>query len=582
MIPPRSLVLSLALVIAICVPTWSQQSTASVEGTIVEAGSGTPMGKTTVELRSISGSGVVIASARTNLDGRFYLRDVAPGAYRLVATRPGHITAEFGQRHPGGPGETFTLRDGQRIDAVQLTMSAGAVISGRITDQSKAVALAEVVAIRAISTEGRLSFNPVLSTRTNDLGEYSLFWLPPGRYYILGIIWDSPSAVVHYVTPDGMDNSSSATQRFIGRAVFMRVPSSGVADNEAHVPIYYPGTPDPQLASAIEVSPGAVMRGINIDAGPIALGRVRGTVTGLPAASVDMRPLTWTIYTAPAQRPNANVNSMGSFEMTAVPGRYTLTAFGSGMETYTIVDVRAGEVTNAVVSLSPGFTIHGRLNIERDSPALPDPALSSLRVALRPDPLAPGVSSFVSSALAPDGSFTIPEGTDTGPPEGDFRVLVEPLLLPPTQPGATPRNIVSLENFYVKSIRMGEIDVLYDRLRLTSQTQGPLTIVVGTNPGTVSGRVLDDRDEPMSGTTVVLVHDNGLRFRVDEKMTSSDSAGRFEFRNVPPGSYKVFAWDYVEVGTWQDPEFMRRFENLGTPIQVEEGGKVSVNVKVIK
>jgi hypothetical protein len=49
MIPPRSLVLSLALVIAICVPTWSQQSTASVEGTIVEAGSGTPMGKTTVE-----------------------------------------------------------------------------------------------------------------------------------------------------------------------------------------------------------------------------------------------------------------------------------------------------------------------------------------------------------------------------------------------------------------------------------------------------------------------------------------------------------------------------------------------------
>ena len=364
-----------------------------------------------------------------------------------------------------------------------MMMSPGAVISGRITDRGQAVALAEAVAIRAISTEGRLSFTPVLATRTNDLGEYSLFWLPPGRYYILAIVWDSPNAAVHYVTPDGTDNNSYATQRFIGRAVFMRTPSSGIADNEAHVPIYYPGTSDPQLANAIEVSPGAEIRGINIDAGPVALGRVRGTVTGMPATSVDMRPLTWTIYTAPAQRPNANVNSVGGFEMSAVPGRYTLTAFGSGRETYTIVDVRAGGVTNAVVSLSPGLTIQGRILIERASPVRPDPALPSLRVALRPDPLAPGVSSFVSSPLEPDGSFTIPEGTDTGPPEGDFRVLVEPLLLPPTQPGATPRSIpASLENLYVKSIRMGEIDVFYDRLHLTSQTQGPLTIVIGTNP----------------------------------------------------------------------------------------------------
>ena len=59
----------------------------------------------------------------------------------------------------------------------------------------------------------------------------------------------------------------------------------------------------------------------------------------------------------------------------------------------------------------------------------------------------------------------------------------KPLLLPPTQPGATPCDIpASLESFYVKSIRMGEVEVLYDRLRLTSQNQGPLTIVIGTIP----------------------------------------------------------------------------------------------------
>jgi len=126
---------------------------------------------------------------------------------------------------------------------------------------------------------------------------------------------------------------------------------------------------------------------------------------------------------------------------------------------------------------------------------------------------------------------------------------------------------------------LGDADVLYNRLRLTSATQDLLTIVVGTNPGTLDGRVLDE--QPVNGTTVVLVHDDGLRFRVEEKSTSSDASGRFEFRNVPPGAYKIFAWESVEPGAWQDPEFMRSFESRGMPARIEEGRKSSLEVNVI-
>jgi hypothetical protein len=129
---------------------------------------------------------------------------------------------------------------------------------------------------------------------------------------------------------------------------------------------------------------------------------------------------------------------------------------------------------------------------------------------------------------------------------------------------------------------MGEVEVLDDRIRLTSQTQGPLSIVIGSNPGTLVGRVLDDRNEPVLGTTVVLVHDDGPRFRVDEKVTSSNSAGRYEFRNVAPGTCKVFAWDHVEPGAWQDPAFMRGFENHGTPVRIEENEQTSLDLKVIQ
>jgi len=61
-------------------------------------------------------------------------------------------------------------------------------------------------------------------------------------------------------------------------------------------------------------------------------------------------------------------------------------------------------------------------------------------------------------------------------------------------------------------------------------------------------------------------------------VTHSDVAGRFQFQTIPPGSYKVFAWEAVDKGTWQDPELMRDYEALGKPLRIEEGMKASIDV----
>ena len=34
-----------------------------------------------------------------------------------------------------------------------------------------------------------------MANRADDLGEYHLFWLPPGRYYLAAVIWETASAV---------------------------------------------------------------------------------------------------------------------------------------------------------------------------------------------------------------------------------------------------------------------------------------------------------------------------------------------------------------------------------------------------
>jgi len=197
-------------------------------------------------------------------------------------------------------------------------------------------------------------------------------------------------------------------------------------------------------------------------------------------------------------------------------------------------------------------------------------------VALRSDPLIPG-TNVAGVSPQPDGSFTV-IGV---PAAGEYRVLVGPLLTSATPPDSTPTPVPpALQSLYVKSIRMGDIDVLNDRLHLENLSRDPLLIVIGSNPGKLDGQTLNNRQQPVGGMTVVLVHDNGLRYRVNEKTAVSDTAGRFEFQNVPPGNYKLFAWDSVEPGAWQDPDFMRSYESRGIPVHIDEGASASQNIAI--
>jgi Carboxypeptidase regulatory-like domain len=592
----------LVFVVVFCGPALSQQPSALVQGIVVDAASNAPISKAIVELR-VPGTRTAIASTRTDRDGNFYLPNIAPGSYGLVATHAGHVFAEYGQRAPGSPGPALLLAAGQRITDARITMTAGGVISGRITDKGKPIGLADAVAVKAVWTEGQPSLTPVISVRTDDTGEFRLFWLPPGRYYVIGMVWDVANSVGTFVNSEDQDNGNFHAQRYIGRAVFMRATAGGIAENEAHVPVFYPGTADSQMAKAIEVQPGAVIKGLDIDASAVRTSRVRGRVLGIstqagqPARTVvEARQLITVFNITPAQLPTAVVAPDGTFEMpTVAPGRYVVTAragsdartAGSDAIGRTVVDVMGTDVANVVISLSARLSLSGRVVIEGVPPATAERALASLRVALRTDPLLPNTTN-TGVAVNPDGTFKMPDpsaGTQgiPGIPAGDYRVLVTPLLSPPAPDDVTPAPLPPvLQGLYVKSIRLGDVDVLNDRLRLQDQPRDPLTIVIGTRPGALEGRVLDDNQRPVHGATVVLIHDNNLRYRVNEAFVFSDTSGRFEFQNVPPGNYKLFAWENIDRGAWQDPEFMRGFETRGLPVRVEEGASASVNVRTIE
>src|SRR4029453_505832 len=176
--------------------------------------------------------------------------------------------------------------------------------------------------------------------------------------------------------------------------------------NEAHVPFYYPGTPDPQAARVVDVRPGARLRGIDVDATSMLTRRVTGAVTGLSAipapaggqplrATINLRPLGASLNTNAAQTPTVQSGPSGNFDIPrAISGRYMLFATAGGMTGRMPVEIRDRDVTGVLVSLGPGFRINGRVVIERQAGASPDPGMTNVRVTVRTDPLLPGAPTL--------------------------------------------------------------------------------------------------------------------------------------------------------------------------------------------
>src|SRR5437867_11918755 len=182
-------ILQITLIALVAQAATTQQPRASVEGSVVKMGSGDPLASANVQLHPEKGKEpeeIHLYSATTSPDGKFVFNNVAPGSYRLIATRSGgYVPAEYGQRSPTGEGIPFGLAAGQKMTGVQLAMAPTGSISGRVYDRDgEPVGNAQVQALRSIYRDGRKTLTIVQSVQTDDRGEYRLFWLAPGRYYV--------------------------------------------------------------------------------------------------------------------------------------------------------------------------------------------------------------------------------------------------------------------------------------------------------------------------------------------------------------------------------------------------------------
>ncbi len=93
--------------------------------------------------------------------------------------------------------------------------------------------------------------------------------------------------------------------------------------------------------------------------------------------------------------------------------------------------------------------------------------------------------------------------------------------------------------------------------------------------------LLNDKQKPVPGTQAVLIPARGLN-RIDLYKTAvADDSGHFTIRGITPGDYKIYAWEALEQFAYFDSELLRRFEQKGKFMQITEGSKEIVEVKII-
>jgi hypothetical protein len=485
----------------------------------------------------------------TDRDGRFAIPNLEEGSYRIRITQPGYVQQEYGQRVFPGQGTLINLVAGQVLKDLTIHLTLTGNVGGRLIDNEGRPAVGAPVQLlkSSYNQAGQRVFQSAGTGRTNDRGEYRFFWATPGRYYIAG-------------------GSAAASFSFIG---------GGGSPNETgdtYLLTYYPGTPDINNATPIDVKSGNdlaldfvapkqqlyTISGKVVDPNPIA--SANGT---LPAVTLSIAFQTLTGQSGTFTMPSAYDPATGNFTMRDVlPGAYILQAAAPPSSARMPVEVTNSNVEGLAVVVDSGININGRFLVEGGDM----PPANTLRVQMRA--FSNGQQNFVGAAPTapanPDGSFTLP-----GVLPGQYRISVPP---PPSQ------------DFYVKEIRYDRAEALNSPIEVSRRNAdfGTMEVILSRNVGQVDGIILDDRTQPVAGVQAVLIPDGALRTRAELYRTATtDQTGRFTLRGVAPGDYKLFAWEALENFGYFDPDVVRRAEPRGQAVRVTESSKQSIEAKII-
>ena len=517
-----------------------------VSGHIYRSDTGAPIAKAEVALIPVKINPDVREDPRfftiTDADGAYTFSKVGPGTYSVVANHAGFVSRDIDPDRSFEDADRFNLASGQVLDKIDVRLVPAGVIAGTVTEEDNqplAAVMVEAVRLR-YARGGRQLESPQLRVWTDDLGNFRLYGLPQGNYFVRVEI----------------TNVSPQTGKLASRLA------------------YYPGTTEVENAQPLKVTPGNEISGIRLSIGPLLVYSITGNVID-PTGLVGQGRYTVTAMNATdaangmGRITRATSGANGSFTVRGLPpGTYEVGTILLGADSdrpsrrsvsgFAKVRVSDSDV-RANIQVSVDAEVSGRISIENST----GQSVSGISIALWPQNISNYISDF--------GRNPLKSVTDQ---HGNFKITY-------VSSGNYDFAMLPVAGIYLKQIVCNGKD--HTLLPLTIEggaSVNDCVLTMGTDAGVVKGQVLDG-DKPVSGRTVVAIpEDRSLRRLERFTITGITNAnGEYQLSGVIAGDYLLFAVPLDDDETYFDVDFADRNQRDAERVTVKHGDTRIVPLK---
>lgn len=534
----------------------------TIRGRVYYEDTGRPVKRSSVFLISKEPEGGRELSGLTDNEGWFQIDKVRAGTYFALINAPGVLSPLAfidPRRAPGEFRDEATIGfepifvNGINNIEVNVPARRGGAVSGRVTyaDGDPAIGV-RVEILRKVGGElvpvltsfalfGSMSNNAAGVYQTDDRGYFRYAGLPAGKYTVR--------------VNENVDHTDKARRRQYSD------PDDNIFGAASFLTVYYPDILDPAQAQTIDVELGQEHPEIGIVIPDRALRKIEGKVVG----GKDEGPLknvrlylkrqddSRSALRSANQPQDTTSDEEGNWEFEQLPpGIYDLVAEPASTSEYDyeglyesnsnsgprskkerpiqyarkVQEIIIGEKdqTGLVLKLDRAGKISGSISVEK-SKEFPE----HIRIGLFDEN-----DKVISSAdvwIASEGDGTTIE-----------KYIQRSFVIDKVPAGkAYLRVQVSDQNFYVKGATLKETDVLSSPIELgEGQIVDGVQVVLGMDVGTLKGRVLDDKKEPVLRAEFFLVPTDAAKRRnwsFYGRGFSRDN-GEFEIK-LGPGEYAV-------------------------------------------
>jgi hypothetical protein len=521
----------------------AKTGTGTIKGRIVAADNGAPIRRARVSLDS--GNPLESRGTATDLDGRYEFTELAAGNYRVSASKGIYVTLEYGQRRPFERGKPVELKEGAVAEKIDIALPRGGVVAGVLLDDvGDPAAGVRVMAMRQQFGDGKRGMvNIGRAAETNDIGQYRLYGLPPGSYFINALPSTSNPLIPMFTTPGG-------------------------------APTYYPGTLSEMEAQRVQVRVGQERLLPDFTLVPSRLVKITGTATSSGGGPVQVVMLMSTAQAAGGSTlpgmTMATVRPDGTFRLNNVaPGEYALMATAVNVSTAEQeitampLTVAGEDITDVVIATTKGFKATGQVLFDQGTPP-PGLLPSALMLVGTPASQFSMTGGLARATIKDDWTFEM-----TG--------LAGPRLFRFGQGMPT--------GWMTQSVFRGQTDITDTPLDITGDVDGIIITLTNRSPS-IGGTVSDGAGKPVSDCTIVIFPDEAAQGpphsgRYLRAVRPGDD-GKYKAQNLPAATYMVVALEWLEPGDENDPELLEQLRPLATRTALSWGDAKELSLTVTK